>query len=164
MCVSDTIINNVKIVELVLIYLVQEILGSIHMMSFGWGVGDIIAISQLAVKVYGAYKDAPTNYRHISEEVKSLEIRINKAKQLFKSSTLSDNDRQEGQEVLKGCQSILEDLNSLIEKYHSIASSNKQQAFKRVKLGTEDITTLRARLISNTGLLNGFIQRSAECS
>lgn len=61
--------------------------------------------------------------------------------------------------MLKGCQSILEDLNSLIEKYNSIASSSKHQVFKKVKLGSEDIATLRARLISNTGLLNGFIQR-----
>ena len=128
-------------------------------MSFGWSVGDIIAISQLAVKVHAAYKNAPNHYKHISEEVRSLQIRINRAVQLFKSTSLSDSDREEGLEVLKGCQSILEDLNSLIEKYNSIASSSKHQVFKKVKLGSEDIATLRARLISNTGLLNGFIQR-----
>ena len=58
--------------------------------------------------------------------------------------------------IPKGCQDVLEDLNSLVEKYNSLSSSNLLQ---RVKLGTEDITTLRIRLISNTGLLNGFIQR-----
>ena len=35
-------------------------------MSFGYGVGDIIAVSRLALKVYSAYKDAPDDYR--SEE------------------------------------------------------------------------------------------------
>ena len=123
-------------------------------------MGDIIVISELAVKVYTAYKDAPDNYRHISDEVKSLHIRINKAIKLFKSSTLSDSDRQEGQEVLKGCQNVLEDLNSLIEKYNGLASADTSQVFKRVQLGMEDIATLRARLVSNTVLLNGFIQRS----
>ena len=44
-------------------------------MSFGWGVGDIIAISGLGVKVYTAYKDAPDEYKHISDEV-SLRIII----------------------------------------------------------------------------------------
>ena len=126
---------------------------------FGWGVGDIIAISQLALKVHSAYKDAPDNYRHISEEVKSLQIIINKAAKHFKGTTLSGEDRQEGQEVLKGCQSVLEDLNSLIEKYNSLSSASKHQFFTKVKLGTEDMVTLRLRLISNTGLLNGFIQR-----
>ena len=123
-----------------------------------WGGGDIIAISQLAVKVYTAYKDAPINYKNISEEVKSLQMMVMKAGQHLKSTTLSDNNRQLGQEVLRSCQSVLEDLNSLIKEYNSV-SANTHQVFKRVRLGAEDITTLRARLISNTGLLNGFIQR-----
>ena len=128
-------------------------------MSFGWGVGDILAISRLAVKVYTAYKDAPDDYRHISDEVKSLQIIVNKAATHFQSTTLDNNSRQEGQEVLRGCQNVLEDLNSLIEKYNSLASAKTGQILKRVKLGTEDIATLRARLISNIGLLNGFIRR-----
>ena len=129
------------------------------MSLLGWGVGDIIAISRLAIKVHSFYKDAPKNYRHISEEVKSLEIIINKAAQHFEGTTLSDNDRQEGQEVLKGCESVLLDLSALVEKYNSLASTNKRQVLKKVKFGAEEITALRARLASNTGLLNGFIQR-----
>ena len=128
-------------------------------MSFGFGVGDILAISELAVKVYTAYNDAPDEYKHIAEEVKSLQIMINKATQHFESTTLSDNDRQEGQEVLKGCQSVLRDLNSLIEKYNSLAMANKSQVFKRVQLGTEDVTALRVRLATNATLLSSFIRR-----
>lgn len=127
--------------------------------GLGWGVGDIIAISRLAIKVHAFYKDAPRSYQNISEEVKSLEIIINKAGQYFESTTLSDIARLEGQEVLKGCESVLLDLASLIEKYNSLASSKKRQVFKKVKLGAEDITTLRARLSSNMNLLNAFIQR-----
>ena len=128
-------------------------------MSFGWGVSNIVAISQLAVQVYTAYKDAPDDYKHISEEVKSLEIIINKALHHFESTTLNDNDRKEGQEVLKGCHSVLRDLNSLIEKYNGLATSNKRDFFKRIKLGTEDIGTLRLRLGTNTTLLSSFIRR-----
>ena len=130
-------------------------------MSFGYGVGDILAISALALKVVTAYKDAPEDYRNISDEVESLHIIINKAAKHFESTTLSDNSRQEGQKVLKGCKNVLEDLDTLIEKYNSLASASKStsQVLKRIKLGTEDIATLRVRLISNTTLLNGFIQR-----
>ena len=128
-------------------------------MSFGFGVGDIIAISGLAVKVYTAYKDAPDDYRHISDEVKSLQIIINKAAQHFESTTLRDNNREEGQEVLKGCQNVLENLDSLIENYNSLASARSNQVFRRVRLGTEDIASLRARLTSNTTLLNAFVHR-----
>ena len=128
-------------------------------MSFGYGVGDFIAISKLAATVYTAYKEAPNDYKNIAEEVKSLQGVINKAAKHFKSTTLSSDDRRDGQEALKSCQSVLEDLNSLIEKYRSLASTNKRLVFKRVKLGTEDIATLRARLTSNATLLSSFIRR-----
>ena len=93
-------------------------------MSFGYGVGDIMAISGLALKVCTAYKDAPGDYRSISDEVDSLHIIINKAAQHFEGPTLSDNSRQEGQKVLRGCQNVLEDLDALIEKYNSLASKS----------------------------------------
>lgn len=122
-------------------------------------MGDILTVSQLAVKVYTAYKDAPDDYKHIAEEVDSLQSMFTRAVQHSQSTTLSDDDRQEGQKVLKGCQSVLGDLNSLIEKYKSLASANKNQAFMKVKLGTEDIATLRARLGTNATLLSSFIGR-----
>ena len=128
-------------------------------MSFGFGVGDIMAISGLALKVYTAYKDAPDDYRNIADEVKSLHIIIEEAAQHFKSTTLSDEKKQGGKEVLEGCRNVLKDLDALIEKYNALASSNPIQVFRRIKLGTEDIVTLRARLTSNTTLLNSFIQR-----
>ena len=128
-------------------------------MSLGFGVGDILAISKLAITVYTAYKDAPKDYKHIAEEVKSLHIIINKAAQHFENTSLSDNDQQQGQEVLKGCQGVLEDLSSLLKKYNSLASSSTGRIFNRAMMGTEDIATLRVRLISNTCLLSNFIQK-----
>ena len=128
-------------------------------MSFGYGVGDIMAISGLALKVYTAYKDAPDDYRNIADEVKSLHIIIEEAAQHFKSTTLSDRKQQGGKEVLEGCENVLKDLDALIKKYNTLASANTSQVFRRIKLGTEDIVTVRARLTSNTTLLNSFIQR-----
>ena len=125
----------------------------------GYGAGDIIAVSQLVATVYAAYKNAPKGYRDICGEVKLLEMRINKAIPHIQGTTLSDDDRQEGQEVLRSCQSVLEDLNSLIEKYNSLSSAKSGQIVKKVQFGTEDIATLRARLSLNIGLLNCFIQR-----
>ena len=122
-------------------------------------MGDIMAISGLALRVYTAYKDAPDDYRNISDEVKSLHIIINRVARHFESITLSSQIQQEGKEVLEGCQNVLKDLDALIEKYNALASANTSQVFRRIKLGTEDIVTLRARLTSNTILLNSFIQR-----
>ena len=123
------------------------------------GVGDIIAISELALKVRAAYKDAPKGYRDICGEVEYLEIRINRATSYIKGTTLSYGDMQEGRVVLRNCQSVLEDLNSLIEKYTCIDSAESGQIVKKVQFGAEDIATLRARLTVHISSVNGFIQR-----
>ena len=128
-------------------------------MSYGYGVGDFLAVSTLALKVYNAYKDAPGDYRHISEEVKSLHIMIEEGVHHLERTTPSCSQQQKGNEILQGCHSVLEDLSAFINKYRSLASANKHQVVTRVKLGMEDMTALRTRLISNTILLNGFIQR-----
>ena len=94
-------------------------------MSFGFSVGDIMAISGLALKVYTAYKDAPDDYRNIADEVDSLHIIIEEATQHFdESTTLSTKKQQRGKKVLEGCQNLLKDLDALIEKYNALAPSN----------------------------------------
>ena len=121
--------------------------------------GDIIVISGLAIRVYMAYKDAPHDYRYISEEVAALRILIDKSAQLFKQTTISSDDRNHGQQVLKGCQGVLEDLNSLIEKYKRLASTSQKLVLWRSRPGGGDIAALQTRLISQTGLLNSFVRR-----
>ena len=125
-------------------------------MGFRCGMGDFIAMSGLAVRVYTAYKNAPGDYQHIAEEVAALQILIDKAARQFRSTTLSRDDHQYGQKALTDCQSVLEDLDFFIKKYKSPASTNKRPVVKR---GKGDITALKARLISNTVLLNGFVRR-----
>ena len=65
-------------------------------MSFGFGVGDIMAISQLATKVYAGYKDAPNDYKNIAEEVKSLQIIIDNAAHHFKGTYLTGSPDAHG--------------------------------------------------------------------
>lgn len=116
------------------------------------GVGDFIAVSALALKVYRAYKDAPDEYKHISDEVKSLHGLIEGVQRL-EMAALSCSQQQNGKEILQCCHCVLEDLEAFIEKYKSL---NK---FTRVKLSLKDMTALRTKLISNTMFLHVFIQR-----
>lgn len=122
-------------------------------------VHEIITISGLAVRVYTTYKGAPKDYQHISKDVTALQSLIDKVAQYFKSPTLSCDSRHYGEEVLKGCKGVLEDLYSLIEKYKRMASINKRLVLAAVKIGKEDIRALQARLISETVLLKGFVRR-----
>ena len=134
-------------------------------MSFGWSVGNFIAISGLAVRVYIAYKDAPDDYRYISKDIAALQALIDRVAQHFRDTTIiSSDDHQYGQRVLESCQTVLEDLDSFIEKYKRLAAINKRLVLGRVKLGNQHITALQSRLISETVLLNGFVRRSVRLS
>ena len=143
----------------ILIYLALSTMFSI--------MGDIIVVSGLAIKVQTAYKDAPHDFRHISEEVEALQVLIGKVTQHFKSITgIGSDSRNEGQKVLKSCQSVLEDLNSLFEKYKEKGRAFTIQGlpFLGVRLGEENIISLQERLIFNTGLLHGFVHSKVCCS
>jgi len=132
-------------------------------MSFGYSVGDILAISKLAWDVYNVYKDAPSDFRNISDEIKSLHIIVDSdnLKAKFQDPNLSLEERERLREILQGCTNVLKDLDKLLTKYKSLGSSqgSSSRALDRVQWGKVDIGELRARLTSNTILLNTFVTR-----
>lgn len=127
-------------------------------MNFGWGMGNFIAISGLAIRVYIAYKDAPDDYRRIPDKVLALRALNDIATRDLKHTAISSDDHCAGQKVLEDCQNVLESLNSPVEKYKSLASKNERLA-ARAKLCKDGIITLQERLISNTVLLYDFFGR-----
>ena len=134
-------------------------------MNFGFGVGDFLAVSQLALRVYSAYKDAPGGLRNISDELNSLHNVVNKAQTQFEDSNPDPENEEKLKGVLRGCQNVLKDLDDLLVKYRAMASQDGfavGRAVNRVKWGQENIIELRARLTSNTTLLNTFISRYAQ--
>ena len=139
-------------------------------MSFGYSVGDILAISKLAWDVYNVYKDAPDKFRNISDEIKSLHIIVDSdsLKAKFQDPNLTLGERERLREILQGCTNVLKDLDKLLIKYRSLGSpqgsSTSSQALHRVKWGQENIAELRARLISNTTLLNTFATKYVQRS
>jgi len=135
-------------------------------MSFGCGVGDILAISKLAWDVYNSYKDAPNDFRNISGEIKSLHIIVNSdnLKAIFQDPKLALEEREGLREILQGCTNVLEDLDKLLIKYKSLGSpqGSRSRAIDRAKWGQEGIAEQRARLISNTILLNTFVTKYVQ--
>ena len=130
-------------------------------MSYGYGVGDFIAVSKLAWDVYNAYKDAPEDFRNISDEIKSLHIIVERNKVKFQDKTLSSDEQAQLRDILQGCTNVLEDLDKLHIKYMRLGSAqgSSSQVFDGIKWTQENIGELRARLTSNTTLLNTFIAR-----
>ena len=107
------------------------------------------------------YKDAPAGYRHISKEAASLKLLVEKVGPHFQSTTISQEDYNYGEKVLRDCHSVLEGLNSFIGRYKRLVSMNRRFTCGGLgaKLGKDDIASLQVRLISGTVLFNGFVRR-----
>lgn len=68
--------------------------------------------------------------------------------------------RAERLKVIKdGCDKVLVDLQSLVEKYESLGTQSKR-TWDRMGWGNEDIAEIRARLTSNITVLTAFISTS----
>ena len=130
-------------------------------MSFGFGVGDFLAVSKLALKVYNVYKDAPSEFRSISDEAKSLHIIVEEHEGKFRNTNLRSEDQQRLGEILQGCSNVLRDLDELMSEYKSLGVPQGSRVRDRLKWDSGHVTTLRARLTSNTTMLNTFVTRYA---
>jgi hypothetical protein len=126
-------------------------------MSFGYGIGDCVALGQLAWRVYKSYKDAPEHFKNISLEVLSLHAVLREVEENISAQTLPVTRQANLQTIGDGCRNVLEDLQSLVDRYESLGTQSKR-TWDRMKWGHESIAELRSRLTSNTVLLTAFLR------
>jgi hypothetical protein len=126
-------------------------------MSFGFSVGDFIAVGNLAWQVYKSCKDAPESFKNVSQEVLSLHAVLKEIEETLSGHPLSQAKDARLATVTKGCQDILQGLQSLVLKYESLGSQTKR-TWDRLRWHSDDIAELRARLTSNTVLLTAYIK------
>jgi len=109
-------------------------------MSFGYSVGDFIAIGNLSWKVYKSCKGAPGSFKDISSEVLSLHVVLKEAEETVFAHPLSTTKQERLKAVGDGCYQVLTDLDALLEKYQSLGTQNKRTWDpSRMRWGAEDI-------------------------
>ncbi len=152
-------------------------------MSFGYSVGDFIAVLRLANEVRKRFVDAPVQFKTISEEwarpTKSnewiLNIHLNSVKVL--SNVLRDVDdilperdltsrqKKELDEVAQACYDILQTLQETLDKFQELDSSVKgisgkpRRVWKRLKWDQRDIDQFQSRITLNISAFNMFLGR-----
>lgn len=126
-------------------------------MSIGFSVSDFLKVGELAWKVYKACKSAPESFGNISQEVLSLHALLKEVEEAYSQQPLTESQGERLATVRDGCQSVLDDLQRLVNHYESLGTQSKR-TWDRMRWGTEEIAELRARLGSNIAMLNGFIR------
>lgn len=132
----------------------------------GYGIGDLIAVSQLARSVYQSCKAAPKDFSDIAMEVNGLRIVLEETDSLAADLDVSDAFGQDKKEKLRelseGCRGVLTDLDALVGKFGSLGGKGRglgargSRAFDRFRWTQGDVVAMRGRLVSNVNLLTDF--------
>lgn len=85
-------------------------------MSFGFGVGDILAVTELAIKIRKRFADAPAKLQEISYEVKSLFVVLSDV-EVYRHTVvdkLHPSKAEELKTIIEGSKLVLQDLDGLL--------------------------------------------------
>jgi hypothetical protein len=126
-------------------------------MSFGFSVGDFIAVGNLAWQVWKSCKAAPESFKNISQEILSLHAVLKEFEEVLEDHPVAASKEPRLAAITKGCQDVLQDLQALVRKYESLGLQAKR-TWDRLRWHSDDIDELRARLTSNTVLLTAYIR------
>ena len=133
-------------------------------MSFGYSVGDLIAVVQLANEVRRRFVDSPAQFRAISDEVKCLSNLLRDLDDIVPGRSFTQKQAVDLKDTLHACKNLLNDLDITVDKYQILdenspttLNARSRRIWKRLKWEPADIKELRARLASNISLLNAFL-------
>ncbi|KAH7363838.1 hypothetical protein BKA65DRAFT_532551 [Rhexocercosporidium sp. MPI-PUGE-AT-0058] len=127
-------------------------------MSFGFGVGDFLAVGKLSIHLWRSFKDAPKEFAEVSRELSSINIVIVDLSDQAGSATSLLNRRGASRkdELMALCDNlmgVLEELQDIYRKYRNMG----RNAWMRVRLGERDLTALRSKLSLHLGLIETFV-------
>ena len=100
-------------------------------------------------------KAAPGVFGTLSRELESLHCVLEEAADTQLSHPLPPRRQARLTTILDGCISVLADLQYIVQKYQSLGTDEKS-SWDRLRLGGEDITEIRSRLVFNITLLTAF--------
>ncbi|TGO37978.1 hypothetical protein BHYA_0084g00080 [Botrytis hyacinthi] len=129
-------------------------------MSFGFGIGDILAVIELAKRIRKDFVDAPSQFRDISLEVRSLSIVLQDIEDELSLPDLNAKQKSELKGIIVGCRDVLEKLQRTLSTYGEFRSDSRgckaKRIWKRFKWEPDDIKELRSRVTANVTFLNAL--------
>lgn len=134
-------------------------------MSFGFGIGDLLAVIEIATKIRKRFADAPGQFKAISNEVKSLSILMQDIEVDITDRDLKPGQAERLQTIVDGSRAVLTDLNSLLSRYSSIEAKGKicvKRVWQRLSFDTAEVREIRGRLVSNVSMLRAFTERDTR--
>ena len=133
-------------------------------MSFGFGLGDFIAVSKIAKGVYEACKDGPREYREISREAKAIRYAINSLSSDAQDphsllNTKGVKRKPELIEIIENCETTMQEVQAMIDRHSSLKDDQGKliRVWDAYKVGSSDLDSLRGKLTFYTSIISMFL-------
>ncbi|MCJ1263487.1 hypothetical protein MMC22_003357 [Lobaria immixta] len=131
-------------------------------MSFGFGVGDILAVSKLARTTWKRFQDSSDQFKALRTEAANLCLVLDDVAQTAPGRELSEKEARTLSSLIQGCRDILADMDTMLQKYENLGTRSSssgartRKAWKKITWDLEEVNELRSRVISNTVSLDAF--------
>ncbi|KAF7960203.1 hypothetical protein EAE96_001801 [Botrytis aclada] len=129
-------------------------------MSFGFGIGNMLTTIVLAKKMRKDFADAPSQFKDIYLEVRSLSIVLH---DLLSLPDLNAKQKSELKEIIDSCRDVLKKLQQTLSTYGELKSDSRgvgykaKRIWKQFQWEPDDIKELRSHITTNVTLLSAFL-------
>ena len=136
-------------------------------MSFGFGVGDFLAVAKLANDIWQKLHDSVGQFADIRDEVKGYSSLLYSVSKTISNQYLAPEQAEGLDASARACRSVLEDLQKLVDKYRRLTNeahgltANVRQKAKKLQWDQDDARDLRARITSTSTVLRGLCETIA---
>lgn len=122
-------------------------------MSFGFGVGDFLAVIALVTQLRKDFADAPSQIRDLSAELKTFSIFLQDTEVDLTTCELDTERLNVLESTLSSAREVLSDLQSFIGNNKGISTVTGSKAcvkrvWKRLKFDQQEVSRLRLQINS----------------
>ena len=125
-------------------------------MSFGFSIGDIVALLALTKRTYDGWRNAPTEYADVVQTLSECKILLSHVERRFDTligtETSAEKQKEIG-ELLRGCKKTISELRTVIKRRRNLGH------WDRFRLGAaaSNVNESRNRLARHINMLTPFL-------
>ncbi|KAK2772816.1 hypothetical protein FQN52_004831 [Onygenales sp. PD_12] len=121
------------------------------------GVGDVVLLSSLALKIYSGCKTAADDFKALSDHVFSIHVLLRQSETYaYEGYYLDKVQRRYLKQLTDRCEQILKQLESVLDKYEGLSTGTAKWKHIPWQLDRDEIKDLKERMMDHIAFLTNF--------
>ncbi|KAJ5154763.1 uncharacterized protein N7500_010202 [Penicillium coprophilum] len=136
------------------------------MMSFGYSLGDFLAILKLANDLRKQFRDAPIQYKEVADDVRKLSNVLRVIEDYKPDHSLSDQQTESLKVLSQNCGEVLKQLRGTLERYSHVMGADHstkvriQRAWKKITWDSKEAIYFHEKIDSEITHFSLFLNET----